>query len=151
MSDHFLSLIPEQPNYVPSTKAQSRALEMFRSFVPDALNVEACVTEHVEFIDQGENFERLLCPACDTEVDAESWQQWMDKAYESQFSDLSLKMPCCGHMTDLNSLRYEWPAGFARFVLRAESPNLGDWLAADKQSVLEEILGCKLRQIMTRV
>ena len=57
MSDHFLSLIPEQPNYVPSTKAQSRALEMFRSFVPDALNVEACVTEHVEFIDQGENFE----------------------------------------------------------------------------------------------
>jgi hypothetical protein len=149
MSEHFLSLIPEQPDYVPSAEAQARALETFRSFVPKALDVEATVSEHVEFIDQGECFERLLCPACGKKIATAVWHTWMNKSHESQFTDLSMTTPCCGHETDLNSLRYEWPAGFARFVLRADGPGLNGWLPADKQSMLEDILGCKLRQIVT--
>jgi hypothetical protein len=149
MSDHFLSLIPEQPDFVPPAEAQTRALEAFRSFVPKASDVEARVSEDVEFIDQGENFERVVCPACDTELNSKRWGELMDKAYETQFTDRSIIMPCCGSGADLNSLRYEWPAGFARFVLQAECPNLCGWLPADKQSTLEDILGCKLRQIMS--
>jgi hypothetical protein len=149
MSEHFLSLIPEQPDYVPSAEAQSRALELFRSFVPKASDVEARVSEHIEFIDQGECFERVACPACDAKLKSKRWGELMDKSYETQFTDLSITMPCCGHETDLNSLRYEWPAGFGRYVLRADSPGLNGWLPADKQSMLEDILGCKLRQIAT--
>ena len=72
----------------------------------------------------------------------------MDEAYKSRFSDLSLIMPCCGKATDLNALRYEWPAGFARFVLRAQNADIGGFLPASDLSVLEDILGCKLRQIL---
>jgi hypothetical protein len=148
MSERFFSLIPEQPDYVPSAEAQSRALEMFRSFAPKASNVEIRIFEHIQFIDQGEFFERVACPACETELKSKRWGELMNKTYESQFTDRLITMPCCGFKTDLNSLRYESPAGFARFVLEADSTDL-DWLPADRQSMLEEVLGCKLRQIWT--
>jgi hypothetical protein len=163
MSDYYLSIIPEDPSYVPAADAQSRALEAFRSFLTKKkpfqakafyrrdepeVEIEVEVSEDIQFVDQGENFESVSCPACDIEIDAESWGEWMDKSHESNFVDRSVTMPCCGCQTELNALRYDWPAGFARFVLRALDPELKDGLLpVDKLSALEEILGCKLRQI----
>jgi len=82
------------------------------------------------------------------QLKSKRWGELMDKAYKSQFTDRLITMPCCGFKTDLNSLRYESPAGFARFVLETDSLDL-DWLPVDRQSMLEEVLGCKLRQIWT--
>ena len=106
------------------------------------------VSEDIQFVDQGVNFESVSCPACGTEIDFKSWKEWMDRSYESKFIDRSITMPCCGCETDLNALRYDWPAGFARFALKAVNPDINNGvLPADKLSVLEGILGCKLRQI----
>ena len=49
--------------------------------------------------------------------------------------------------SNLNALRYIWPAGFARFSLCAMNPNIGGVLAAKDVSALEDVLGCKLRQV----
>ena len=147
MTDHFLVLIPEQPTYVPSPEAQSRAVDALRALVLRATKVEARLCEHVEFIDQGANFEKVLCPACGEDL-TDQWPAWMDEAAKSNFSELSLTPPCCGRATDLNALRYVWPAGFARFALRAQNPAIGGFLALSDLSVVEGVVGCKLRQIL---
>jgi hypothetical protein len=68
------------------------------------------------FFDQGGNFEKVQCPACHEDV-TNQWPEWMDKAFEYQFADLTLTMPCCGLATNLNTLGYFPAAGFARFSL----------------------------------
>jgi hypothetical protein len=46
----------------------------------------------------------------------------MDASYRSAFEDLAVRTPCCHTDTTLNELDYDWPAGFARFVLEARNP-----------------------------
>jgi hypothetical protein len=149
MSDVLLSLIPEDPGYVPIAEAQQHALNALRALLPRSSDVEAKVFDQVTFIDQGGNFERVQCPACDADVTTQ-WPAWMDKAFAAQFSELALTMPCCGLATDLNALRYDWPAGFARFALRARNPGIGGWLSAGDLSILENVAGCRLRQVYAR-
>jgi hypothetical protein len=156
---YYLSLIPEEPSYVPTTEAQSRALDAFRAFLTRKAfhfldktknEIEVEVSEDIRFVDQGVSFESVSCPGCGAEIKTKSWKKWMDRSHQSKFIDRSITMPCCGCETDLNALRYDWPAGFARFVLRAVNPEIENGLLpADKLSVLEQILGCKLRQIAT--
>jgi hypothetical protein len=156
---YYLSLIPDEPSYVPPAVAQTRAREAFRAFLEkkafhlldeSEAEIEVKVTDDIRFVDQGVNFESVSCPACGTEIEFESWKKWMDRSYESNFRNRSITMQCCGCETELNALRYNLPAGFARYVLRAVNPNIDNGvLPADKLSVLEDILGCKLRQIRT--
>jgi hypothetical protein len=63
-----------------------------------------------------------------------------------QFIDLAITTPCCGASVSLNDLRYVWPAGFGRFVLKAMNPNIPD-LQYDEEAQLRTILGCNLRKI----
>jgi hypothetical protein len=51
MSDNFLSLIPEQTDYVPSTEAQSRAVAILRALAPGSTQIEARVFEQMTFVD----------------------------------------------------------------------------------------------------
>ena len=46
----------------------------------------------------------------------EDWQAEMDRAYQSNFEDLSFHTPC-NHSSSLNDLSYVAPAGFASFVI----------------------------------
>jgi hypothetical protein len=48
--------------------------------------------------------------------------------------------------TTLNDLKYEWPAGFARFIIDARNPNVDDIDGRDMES-LESILGIQLKTI----
>jgi hypothetical protein len=159
---YYLSLIPEEPSYVPPADAQSRALDTFRAFLTKKpfqikvahrrdeaeVEIEVEVSEDIQFVHQGVNFESVSCPACGAKIEFTLWKEWMDRSYELAFIDRSITTPCCGYKTDLNVLRYDWPAGFARFALRAVNPEIENGLLpADRLSVLEEILGCKLRQI----
>jgi hypothetical protein len=50
-------------------------------------------------------------------------------------------------ISDLNDLVWEWPAGFAKFILEAMNPRLQGRLPEERQSQTETILGCGLRQI----
>jgi len=151
MSDAILSLIPQDPSYVPNASAQASAVSLLRSLAPQADRVKAQVFNNVTFIDQGANFESVHCPGCKIEVEIASWQDWMSKASGSEFCDLSLAMPCCGASTSLNDLIYEWPAGFARFALIIQNPNIGGWLAEEKLAEVDDVVGCKLRQIYARI
>ena len=146
MSDNLLRLIPTDPHFVPDSGAQTSAIDTLRTYVPDAHDVTATVSDAIEFVDPGANLERVLCSACGTELPMEAWQEAMGRAYDTQFNDLAMVMPCCGAQSSLNELTYDWPAGFARFVLEAKNPNVLE-LAPAQRARLEEILRTPLRRI----
>ncbi len=145
MSTDVLSIIPADPNFVPDDIARERAKTLFASLVPGAQEVKASVSQHVAFVDQGENFDRVYCPSCGVDVGVPWWQKSMGEAYRTKFANLSVTLPCCGAASSLNDLRYDLPAGFARFTLQATEPQ-NDIDDQDIRS-LEKILGTPLRKI----
>ncbi len=156
MSTSVILLIPTDPEFVPAALSQEQAMTLLQSLLPDPASVvTARVTEYVEFVAQGENFERIVCPFCPTELVIQWWHEVMNKAYERRFTDLSVNTPCCHAETSLNDLQYEWPAGFARFVLELYEPFVRDpdsvygtlELSAETLEKLKEVLGCPLRVI----
>jgi hypothetical protein len=150
VSDSVLYLIPERPTLVPEKHAQQRAIAALRALLPHAERIEAVTHERIGFVDPGGNFEGVFCPHCGSEI-TDNWRDWIDSAYHrSHFEELRVVTQCCSRESDLNSLRYEWPAGFARFKLAARNPGSG-WLEASAQTAIETVLGCKLRQILAHI
>lgn len=145
MSVNVLRLIPTHPDYVPDAPAIEEAQRLFASLVPEADDVRVTITSEIAFIDQGSNFERVVCPVCGSELGVRWWQEVMDTAHAAKFVNLVVTVPCCQNECSLNDLRYEWPAGFARFVLEARSPNAD--LTGAQMHTLEQILGCTLKKI----
>jgi hypothetical protein len=146
MSENFLRLIPTDPGYVPPLTLRQQAREVFSSFLPHAAEIVVSVTAQVEWIDQGANVERVLCPICQKDLDLEWWRQAMDRSYQTtHFADLMIEVPCCCTVHSLNDLQYEWPAGFARFVLEARDPSID--LEAHQIHLLEQIVQSPLRKV----
>jgi hypothetical protein len=164
VSDTWLKLIPTDPEYVPDKLAQEKARNALALLLPNAEEVNGEATTGVKFIDQGENFDKVLCPICETELSMKWWEGAMNKACGANtrkrldavfeetweeggptFSNLITKVPCCGAELSLNDLNYVWPAGFALFSLEALYPDrdLEDW----ELTWLERLVGCKLRKI----
>jgi hypothetical protein len=150
MSDSYIVLIPEEVDHVPSLDARRRALELLRRFAPDAEAVKEEATPEVRFMDCGENFERVLCPACGAELDAEWWRDRVDEEMNAGCPLQPLEMPCCQTKANLNELKYEWSQGFARFSLEAMNPNIFD-LTAEQVKALEAALGCRIRKILQHI
>jgi len=146
----FLYLIPDSPDYVPTTEVRDSALTAFRAMLPRAESVDAVVHREVRFIDSGMGFELVQCPLCRTELDPIWWGDAMNAAERNCFENLSVKLPCCDCPSSLNQLNYTMPAGFARFALQAQEPGLGRQLAADRLRALESILGTSLKQVWVR-
>ena len=146
MSDNWITLIPEDPKFIPDPRRQSRARDRFLEIAPDADEVKIKVSDEVEFFHCGENFERILCPCCHTEIPVPWWQERMDEDYSNGFMLAKYATPCCNSLCTLHELVYEWPQGFGRFALDAMSPNIGKLEDRHKKE-LEEILGTRLRVI----
>jgi hypothetical protein len=146
MSDNWITLIPEDPTFIPEAGMHSRARDRFAEIAPDADEIEIKVCETVRFFDCGGNFEHILCPSCGSEVPVAWWQDRMNGDYRDGFMLASYATPCCGAQRTLHELVYEWPAGFGRFALKAMNPNIGKLEDRYKQE-FEEILGTKLRVI----
>jgi hypothetical protein len=147
MSDNFLRLIPEQPQFEPSHQASETALGLLKALMLNATAVNARRFKEIRFVDQGANFERVLCPHCNLEITSH-WSRWMEDCSQSQFTQREFTLPCCNKESDLNDLAYHWPAGFAKFILEVENPNPAEWLRGEVQKSLELVLGCKIRQIL---
>jgi hypothetical protein len=147
MSDNYLRLIPEEPEFVPDPKASVQAVLTLQSLAPLAEEIKASITETIRFINQGSNFEKVLCPKCGAELN-EWWKKEMNKAWKDCFANLLTNTPCCGTTLSLNDLEYQWPAGFSRYVLEARNPSLGRGLEPAQVAQLESILGCRLRQVL---
>jgi hypothetical protein len=146
MSDDWIALIPEDPQYTADARKQSRARDRLAEIAPDASEIVIKVCEKVEFFDCGANLERILCPSCGSEIAIAWWQARMSEDYDDGFLLASYPTPCCRIRYTLHELKYEWPQGFGRFALDAMNPNIGRLEERYRQE-LEEILGTKLRVI----
>ena len=102
----------------------------------------------IEFIDQGENFDKVSCNLCGQEIVIEHWQNAMDEAFERGFIDLDFITLCCHKKTSLNDLTYEMTAGFAKFVMTIIDAT--NEIEEKDINNLEEILGTKLKIIWAR-
>ncbi|MDD5760080.1 MAG: hypothetical protein PHI06_13475 [Desulfobulbaceae bacterium] len=145
MSDNILKLIPSSPTYVPGESAINKAVDLIQVFLPLAEDISIEISEFPRFIDQGSNWERVTCPNCNAVIDIDWWQQAMDKAFKNGFKNLVVEVPCCNLEVSLNDLRYEWPAGFAKFSIEIRNPQIE--LSELKLKELEHILGSSIKKI----
>ena len=146
MSDTILKIIPTEPIYVPDSLSENKC-RIYLEKLFDANQVELLQTQDVEFIDPAQNFEQVFCDVCDSTIDLEYWSKIVDNAFLNKFNDLTFLAPCCGSRTSLNSLRYEMPAGFAKFSIQIMNPNIE--LSNQNMHKLQAILNTPLRTIWT--
>ena len=135
MSDNWITVIPEDPSFVPSIPCRSRASAWF---------------DRMKFFDCGANLERILCPSCRAEIPVEWWQQRMDEDHAEGFQLLKYPTPCCSALHTLHELVYEWPQGFGRFAIDVMNPGIAKLSEAQTRE-LEKILGCRLRVIYQHI
>lgn len=157
MSSDYLKLVPIDPNFVPDKVAQDRAVAALEALLPEGSECEAQDFGHVAFVDQGENLEAIMCPACSKRLqlydtsDAESNQEWwygvVDEIEDGSAEAISVTMPCCTRSVPLTALRFDWPAAFARFELSILDPGIGENLSREQLAQFEKILGCALVQV----
>ncbi len=145
MSENFLRFIPSSPFFVPDEGSIRRAIEIIAKDIPLTKNITFEIYNSPRFIDQGANWERVLYPNCGSLIDPDWWQAAMDHASDTNFKDLSIKIPCCGLETTLNDLCYEWPAGFAQFKIEVRNPGMDISESCFHQ--LESVLGKPVRKI----
>jgi len=148
MSDEILSVIPTDPWFVPDPMARTMGHALFSSFVISADEVNIIAPGEVRFVDPGGNFVSVSCPVCGTDI-SEWWQQASGAAYENQFADLNIVTPCCNSAGSLNDLVYDWPAGFASFILEARNP--ANDVGEGELKLLSGVLRCDLRIVWSKV
>jgi len=151
MSDHFIVVVPRDPTLVPTDDVQRRVIEALKRIVPDAENVAAEASLQVKFFDCGQNFARVLCPHCSSEMDMDWWQGRMNDDSDSLGFRLdSYEAPCCAKSVNLNELIYDWAQAFGRFSWTVQSPNIGKLTDAAKLE-LEGVAGFALVPIQQHV
>jgi hypothetical protein len=146
MSDTWLIVFAEDPFYEPSNAAQTQALELFARLLPAADEVRSNTSPDVRFIDCGDNFENVSCPACGALLEIEWWQVQMEQDFDNGFRLRPLQLPCCGQVRGLHQLVYQWPQGFARFSMQARNPRIEGLSGADIQQ-LEAVIGGRVRTV----
>jgi len=145
MSENFLRLIPSSPEFIPDKNAIDQAVFLLKEDFPYPDMVRVEISDSPRFIDQGANWERIVCPFCNETLDPGWWQNAMDNAFANKFKNLIIRVPCCGIETTLNDLIYYLPAGFSRFMIEISNP--GRDIADARINQLETIIGSPLRKI----
>jgi transcription elongation factor Elf1 len=138
MSDTILKIIPSDPFYTCKEKIQQDVISLLSKFYSRE-QIELSVTDSVEFIDQGENFENVSCNLCGQLLEIEDWQNLMDIAFITT---------CCKKETSLNTLKYNSPAGFAKFTICLT--NIKSEPRANELSELIALLQCEVRIIWAK-
>lgn len=82
MSDTYLKFIPLNPLYTPDISSQMKMLEKLK-VIFEKSEIKIKLHDHVQFIDQGENFDSIICPNCHVDVEINWWQEKMDIANET--------------------------------------------------------------------
>ena len=146
MSDHFLVVIPVDPKAALPDNAQ----DLRSALAEMAETDEARVKDYgkLQFIDAGENFERVACPVCAAEISKDVWRDWMDGDWhgEEGFHLHSHVTSCCQEDVTLNQLVYHFPQGFARWFVSARNSGRGP-LTSEELSRLEAVAGLRLKAI----
>jgi hypothetical protein len=148
MSDDYLKIIPVDVHHVPPGDRHAKAVEYLEHLFPEGEDCAVEVYDAVQFIDQGQILEAVICPACDTRLEIEEWWYDLGERMEQEPAEtIVTTLPCCSASVRLLDLEFDWPAGFARFELSIRNPNVAENLPASKLAELEAILGCRLRQV----
>lgn len=149
MSDTVLQIIPFLPEFTPSAEDAAAAESAVTRAFASADAVTRINSPSIVFRDAGANFESVSCPQCGSEVDQEWWEQAMSAAAESDFEARGVVVPCCQAGTTLESLTYEWPQGFSRFVIEVRNPG-ADAVPPALRSALGPLLGGGIRIVWAR-
>ena len=126
MSDNWIRIIPTDPAFVPTARAGTLGRELLDQLAPAGAGGAAAREIDfgaIVFVDAGSNFNSAACPWCGAVVDLDWWRERMDVAALAGFTDLLTRTRCCDVTTSLNDLRYDWPQGFARWILEVMNPN----------------------------
>jgi hypothetical protein len=145
MSENWVILIPEDPRCVPPPDSQECARKRFWEIAPEADSIEIEIDDKITFVYCGENYERIVCPSCHSEIDYDWSRDTMVQDYEGGFRLEKYVTPCCGAAHTLHELAYEWPQGFGCFALSAK--NARGPLGEEYRREFEQILGTPLRII----
>jgi hypothetical protein len=148
LSDTIFKLIPENINFKPAHLNIDQARLFFESIFPIA-NITVMQSKEIQFVDPGESFYKITCPICDNLISLEWWHNAMEIAWETSFEELNVQLPCCLIVNSLHELKYDWAAGFSRFILSIENPN--NDLNEEQFIRAEQILGCKIRQVIAYI
>jgi hypothetical protein len=153
VSDDILSLIPVDPSFAPERALGERAAERLHQLLPDGEMWKASFYEVPTFIDPGQNLQTVICPRCarrltlDSEDVQEWWYEAIDVDDETDMASMEMDMPCCAAKVPFVELKFDWPAGCARFELSIWNPNIVADLDDDAVAELQAIVGCKLMQV----
>jgi hypothetical protein len=157
MPEIYLKIIPTEPGYVPKEEARTKAVALLRKLLPRSEDWNGEVHERLEFIDQGEHLETIICPSCGdrlrlhSQVNGEDildwWYRVSDEMEETGPEEVRVEMPCCRQQVPAMALTFDGPAGFARFEMNVMNPGLKGDLPSEHLARLEEVVGCRLRLI----
>ena len=147
MSYYLFKLIPKDPQYIPNINLQ-KEVKGFLQLIYDDYKILIRITDNVEFIDCGENFEDIICPKCNHSLDMGWWGQTMSLMYENHFSEPDFVLPCCNKMCRIYDLQYKWDCGFSKFVIEILDPE--EELSYSQLAELEKVIGCELKVIRAR-
>jgi hypothetical protein len=151
MSDHFIVLVPRDPTLVPTDEVQRRVVGMLNRIAPNAESITAEASAQVQFFDCGQNFERISCPHCSSEIGIDWWQDRLNQDIAGVGFRLdSYEAPCCAKSVNLNELNYDWPQAFGKFNWTVRNPNIGE-MTATANVELEAVAGFALVPIHQRV
>ena len=158
MSDQVLKLIPEDKDYLPDREAAETARTLLEDFFPDGEQAETEFSDSLKFIDGGASLEQVSCPLCkktteinplqENDVGTEWWYE-LDKTLSDSpdLNALSVRMPCCGNSASIQDVDFSGAAGFSKFELCIWNPYAENGISEEQVSELENLLGCKLKQI----
>lgn len=151
VSDHFIRLIPTNKHWQPSPESAEAATAyvagLFSGPEDDVEEVEHDFYDQVTLIDAGENTTRISCSNCASDIDV----QWFFEltGYGQGPCSLDIRVPCCGAIVAIDSLRYDWPVGFARFEVSAMNPTRAKYeLDAAELAEVAALLGHPVVQIL---
>ena len=146
MSNNILKIIFQDPCFVPSQASLERVTNELAVYLSKRKeDIQVKITDEVRFVDPGANLHEIKCNFCSSIIDIEWWQEAVDQVYEGHFKSLTVITPCCHQVTSLNSLVYDWTAGFARLSIEIFDPKVD--LTQEQQNKLETILGTEIRKI----
>lgn len=144
MSEYIVKIIPQNEKTTFDKSLSANMISCIDSNIK-ADSIELVTYDEISFIDCGGNLEEIRCPHCNKTLPFDIWGDAMEKAAANGFSDLNIKLPCCGSESSLNDLYYNFPCGFAKCLIQIINPDTE--LSEAFTDRLEELSGYKLRII----
>lgn len=148
MSDHIIKIIPTDPYYHIQGEEIYKIVDYLKATIK-ADDIELKVYDTPKFIDCGSNLEKIVCPICSAVIDFDWWSTAMDAAWNSRFTELSVKLPCCGESSTLNDLQYHFSCGFSCAELSILNPSHG--LDYSCLLYIQKVLGISIRCIQAHL